>query len=144
MTDTIPKEIRSRVMQKIRGRDTKPELTVRSYLHRAGLRYRLHARDLPGCPDVLLPKYRAVVFVQGCFWHQHPSVDCPHTGVPRTNRAYWEPKLARTRDRDALRQAELRNMGWRVFVVWECEIDDKRLETLISDVRGDSAHGEAT
>lgn len=144
MADTLSKETRSRVVQKVRGRDTKPELVVRSHMHRAGLCYRLHARDLPGCPDVLLPKHWAAVFIQGCFWHQHPSVDCPHTGVPLSKRAYWEPKLARTQERDALRQAELRNMGWRVLVVWKCEIDDKGLEKLISDVRGGGAHGEAT
>lgn len=117
---------------------------MRSYLHRGGLRYRLHARDLPGCLDVLLPRYRAAAFVQGCLWHQQRGVDCPHTGGSLTTRAYWEPKLARTRDRDAFRQAEVREMGWRVLVVWEHEIDDKHLATLISDVRGGSAHGEAT
>lgn len=136
MADTVSKEVRSRVMRKIRGRDTKPELAVRSHLHRAGLRYRLHVRDLPGSPDVLLPKYRAAVFVQGCFWHQHPRGDCPHTGVPLSNKAYWEPKLARTRQRDASRQAELQKMGWNVFVAWECEIDEQRLDELVADIRG--------
>ena len=136
MADTVSKETRSRVMQNIRGRDTKPELAVRSHLHRAGLRYRLPARDFPGCPDVLLPKHRTAVFVQGCFWHQHPSRDCHHTGVPLSNKAYWGPKLARTTQRDASRQAELREIGWKVLVVWECEINETRLEKLVADIRG--------
>ena len=83
---------------------------------------------------MLLPKHGAAVFVQGCFWHQHDSAECPHTGIPLSNRAYWGPKLARTRERDAVRQAELSQMGWKVLVVWECEIGEARLEELVASI----------
>ena len=131
-------------MQSIRGRDTKPELQVRRHLHRAGLRYRLHAHELPSVPDLLLPKYRAAVFVHGCFWHQHPRVDCPHTGIPLSNKAYWEPKLAKTVHRDKSSQEKLRSMGWNVFVVWECEINRIRLGWLVTAIRQGKERQNAT
>lgn len=108
-------------MRSIRSKDTAPELTVRSALHRNGYRFRLHRTDLPGKPDIVLPKHKAAVFVHGCFWHQHPDPDCRNAQLPRTNTGYWTPKLARNvkRDRDAAER--LRTMGWRVLTVWECE-----------------------
>lgn len=106
-------------MQSIRKTDTKPEVRVRSALHRMGYRFRLHGRDLPGVPDIVLPRHRTVVLVHGCFWHQH---EC-NLGrkQPRSNQDYWLPKLRRNQERDAVTSEALRAAGWHVVVVWECE-----------------------
>jgi DNA mismatch endonuclease (patch repair protein) len=133
MPDKFGKEVRSRIMRQIRGRDTGPEMAVRSFLHRQGFRFRLHRADLPGKPDVVLPKFKAVVFVHGCFWHQHPG--CVHTGVPLSNRRYWKPKLNRTVARDQRHQETLAEAGWHVFVIWECEVTPARLRRLAGAVR---------
>lgn len=124
-------------MQRIRSRDTSPELAVRSYLHRAGLRFRIHHPSLPGTPDLVFARYRTVVFVHGCFWHQHPG--CYHSGHPASNRAYWKPKLERVVARDARHHSELEALGWRVIVIWECEISDEALQALADEVR--AGHG---
>jgi DNA mismatch endonuclease (patch repair protein) len=113
--------IRSANMRAIRARDTSPELRVRSALHRAGYRFRLHLQSLPGAPDVVLRRHRTVIFIHGCFWHQHR---CLKGRVPRTNRAYWLPKLARNKRRDARSRRALRKLGWRVIVIWECQTRD--------------------
>ena len=106
-------------MSRIRKTNTKPELFVRSLVHRLGYRYRLHRRDLPGTPDLVFPSKRKVVFVHGCFWHQH---HCPlGTKQPRANPHYWLPKLARNKERDVTTQIALAQLGWSVLVVWECE-----------------------
>lgn len=106
-------------MRRIRKTDTKPELIVRRLAHRLGYRYRLYRRDLPGTPDLVFPRLRKVIFVHGCFWHQH---DCPlGRKQPSTNRDYWVPKLARNVERDRSARARLQNDGWRVLVIWECE-----------------------
>jgi len=102
----------------------KPELAVRSMTHRLGYRFRLHRRDLPGTPDLVFPRHRAVVFVNGCFWHWHPQPDCPIAGLPKSNLSYWEPKLQRTRERDRDNARALVELGWRVLTVWECELRD--------------------
>ena len=120
-------------MSRIRGKDTKPELAVRSFLHRLGLRFSLHSKRLPGKPDLVFPKYRSVVFVHGCFWHQHEG--CTHSGVPASNRSYWGPKLERTIQRDIETQLALKEKGWHVEVIWECEIDDERLSDLAERIR---------
>lgn len=130
MADTVSKEVRSRIMQQIRHKDTKPEIIVRSYLHRRGFRYRLHRADLPGKPDLVLARYNTVLFVHGCFWHQHPDPDCPHTGIPDSNRDYWEPKLTRTIERDAEHREQLKAAGWNVERIWECQINEDALEEL--------------
>ena len=110
---------RRRIMQSIQKTDTKPEVRVRSALHRMGHRFRLHRRDLPGVPDIVLPRHRTVVLVHGCFWHQH---ECKlGRKQPRSNLDYWLPKLLRNRERDATNAAALREAGWSVVVVWECE-----------------------
>lgn len=109
-------------MSQIRSRGMKPELVVRSMVHRLGYRFRLHRSDLPGKPDLVFPRYRAVIFVNGCFWHWHPDESCPIAGLPKTNLMYWQPKLARTRIRDQEHVMSLEAKGWRVLTVWECHL----------------------
>ncbi len=120
MHDRLSREKRSWVMSRIRSRDTKPELVVRSLLHRCGFRYSLRRTDLPGKPDIVLRKYRGAVFVHGCFWHRHPG--CPQATMPKSRTEFWRDKIARNQARDRLHQEQLRTRGWRVFVLWECEI----------------------
>ena len=124
--DTLTPERRSWNMSRIRGRDTRPERLVRSLLHRMGYRFRLYRKDLPGRPDIVLPRYRTVVMVHGCYWHRHPACHLAYT--PKSNREFWEKKFARNVCRDSLQYEELRAMGWRVIVVWECET--KNLQAL--------------
>lgn len=128
MIDVVDKQTRSRMMSGIRGRDTGPEKAVRSYLHRQGLRFRLHKRGLPGRPDIVLSKYRTVVFVHGCFWHRH--LGCRYTTTPSTNPKFWQQKFTDNVERDKRVQQRLRRAGWRVLVVWGCAIDDKHLDRL--------------
>lgn len=119
MADRITKERRSWNMSRIRSRDTAPELAVRRSLHRMGFRFRLHRPDLPGRPDVVLPKHRIAIFVHGCFWHRHAAcVDCSN---PKTRRRYWAPKLLGNQKRDVRNRRLLRRAGWKPIVVWECE-----------------------
>lgn len=114
---------RSQLMSKIRKRDTKPELLVRRLVHRLGYRYRLHVGELPGSPDLVFPKLKCAIFVHGCFWHQHDHVSCRAGKVrPRVNTDYWGPKLERNVARDAEAQSALEAGGWRVLVLWECEL----------------------
>lgn len=122
MSDVFTPEERSRVMGCVKGRDTSPEIIVRSLLHRLGYRFRLHRKELPGKPDVVLPRYRTVIFVNGCFWHQHPG--CEKAARPATNTEYWNRKLDANQARDSRNQAELERLGWRVAIVWECETKD--------------------
>lgn len=119
MADIVDKATRSRMMSGIRGKNTKPELVLRKTLHRMGFRYRLHVSGLPGRPDIVLPKYKAVIFVHGCFWHRH---NCRYFKWPKTNVRFWKDKFTgnKLRDRKSLR--ELRNSGWRTLVIWECQI----------------------
>lgn len=112
----------SHIMRAIRKKDTKPELIVRRLLHAMGYRFRLHRRDLPGTPDIVLPRYRAVIQVHGCFWHQHAG--CRHANLPRSRTSYWWPKLARNVQRDARAEQALHALGWRVLILWECELRD--------------------
>lgn len=107
-------------MSRIKGRDTKPEVRLRSALHRAGLRFRVCRTDLPGRPDIVFPRQRLAIQVRGCFWHQHE--ECGGARVPGSNQGYWLPKLQRNVQRDAEKDAELRSLGWRVLVIWECEV----------------------
>ncbi|AWH44698.1 very short patch repair endonuclease [Stenotrophomonas sp. ZAC14A_NAIMI4_1] len=106
-------------MKNVRARDTKPELIVRKGLHAAGFRYRLHGRDLPGSPDLILPRYRTVIFVHGCFWHGH---DCSLFKIPETRRDFWQNKVALNRARDQRAHEALLQLGWRVVVIWECSL----------------------
>lgn len=138
MPDVVDPATRSRMMRGIRGRNTKPELVVRRYLHRAGFRYRLHVKSLPGTPDIVLVRYRAVVFVHGCFWHRHPG--CRFAYLPRTRDDFWRDKLDGNVQRDVRSSDALREKGWRVMVIWECELTDVRLNKLAMDLAtGDGA-----
>jgi DNA mismatch endonuclease (patch repair protein) len=120
------------MMSGIRGKDTQPELIVRSFLHRKGLRFRLHAK-LPGKPDLAFPKYRTAVFVHGCFWHRHEG--CQFTATPKTRPEFWEAKFAANIKRDAVAKERLEALGWRVLVVWACQIDEKELDALATTIR---------
>lgn len=121
------------MMAGIRGRDTKPEMLVRSWLHQAGLRFRVHDRSLPGSPDVVLPRWNAVVFVHGCFWHRHTG--CPRTTSPATRRAFWNAKFASNVARDERNRRALRRLGWRVRTVWECSLGPRQLDALVRWVK---------
>lgn len=122
MTDVFSRDKRSQIMGQVHGKDTKPEIVVRSIIHRMGYRFRLHDAKLPGKPDIVLPKYRKLIFVHGCFWHQHPG--CPNASRPASNTEYWNRKLDRNIQRDHQHEVALQELGWGVLVVWECELRD--------------------
>lgn len=132
--DIFDEKKRSAIMARVRSRDTRPELIVRSYLHQNGLRFRLAPAGLPGSPDIVLPVRRTVVFVHGCFWHRHEG--CSRATMPKTRRGFWAEKFDRNVARDADAAAALRRLGWHVFVVWECETrDERRLKRLVALIR---------
>ncbi|UVM40083.1 very short patch repair endonuclease [Pseudomonas sp. B21-017] len=118
--DVVDKVTRSRMMSGIRGKNTQPELKVRCFLHALGYRFRLHRKDLPGKPDIVLPKLMTCIFVHGCFWHRHPG--CQYSTWPSTRSEFWNEKFKKNIDRDAKHQAALEAMGWIVLIVWECEL----------------------
>jgi DNA mismatch endonuclease (patch repair protein) len=120
--DSISREKRADVMSRIRNRDTRPEMALRRLVHGMGYRFRLHARDLPGRPDLVLPRHRAVIFMHGCFWHRHPG--CPLARMPKSRLDFWRPKLEGNRKRDLANLEKLEGLGWRALVVWECELSD--------------------
>lgn len=138
MVDVVDRATRSRMMSGIRGKDTKPELIVRSFLHRAGLRFRLHAK-LPGKPDLVLLKYRAAVFVHGCFWHRHEG--CRYATTPANNAGFWREKFAANVARDAKAKQQLEGFGWRVLIIWSCELDERRLTKLATAIRKSTKGG---
>lgn len=121
-TDVYSPEKRSEIMGRIKGSDTKPERVVRSLVHRMGFRFRLHVSQLPGRPDIVLPRHRKIIFVHGCFWHQHPG--CPRAKLPQTRNEWWKSKLTRNYERDAEIQKNLRKQGWKVLVIWQCQLRD--------------------
>lgn len=121
-TDIFSIEKRSEVMARVRSKDTKPELIIRSLLHSLGYRFRLHQAGLPGKPDIVLPKYHSAIFVHGCFWHQHPG--CKKATLPQNNASFWREKLEGNKERDLAVIDELQHSGWKVLVLWECEIKD--------------------
>jgi DNA mismatch endonuclease, patch repair protein len=122
MTDRLSKERRSWNMSRIKGKNTKPEMVVRSFLHAQGFRYRLHERKLPGRPDIVLPKFKTVIFVHGCFWHRHEG--CRNCTTPTNRREFWLQKLTANARRDRIHDERLTGLGWRVIVIWECETKD--------------------
>lgn len=136
MADNLTKEVRSMNMSHIRSKNSKPEETVRKFLFANGFRYRKNVNSLPGCPDIVLPKYQTVIFVNGCFWHKH---DCPRFVWPASNQAYWKQKIKRNVERDSINKIKLQKLGWRVFTVWECELkknsQQERLKELIREIK---------
>lgn len=124
------------MMSGIRGTNTRPELAVRRYLHARGFRYRLHAKDLPGKPDIVLPKYRTVVLVHGCYWHRHEG--CRYATTPSTRRDFWLKKFQENVERDRRFRRKLNSLGWRVLVIWECEIDSEALDGLVNTILADN------
>ena len=126
MADVFSPEKRSEVMSRVRGRDTKPEIALRSMLHRLGYRFTVNGprnRSLPGKPDIVLPKYRCVIFMHGCFWHGHEN--CPHFRLPKSRREWWSAKIAGNRRRDLHNENALRDQGWHVITIWECALRRK-------------------
>lgn len=132
MTDTLSREDRSRVMAAVKSRNTKPEIKVRKWLHSQGYRFRLHSSKLPGKPDIILPQYKIVIFVHGCFWHGHSG--CSLARIPKTRSEWWQSKFDKNAKRDAHNKTSLENLGWRVIVVWECEIKNDTFKSIISEI----------
>ena len=136
MADNHSKEVRSINMSHIRSTNSKPEEIVRKYLFAEGFRYRKNVKDLPGCPDIVLPKYKTVIFVNGCFWHKH---DCPRFVWPSSNEQYWVPKITGNLERDLKNHQLLKEQGWKVIIVWECELKknvvDETIGKLIAELK---------
>jgi DNA mismatch endonuclease (patch repair protein) len=131
--ETAPSPERSKMMANVRSTHTKPELVVRHSLHNLGYRYRLHVKELPGRPDIVLPRYKTIFLVNGCFWHLH---HCAEGHMPSTNISYWEPKLLKNRARDLKNAQKLRRLGWSVYHIWECYLDrtdEMSLQAFLSD-----------
>jgi DNA mismatch endonuclease, patch repair protein len=131
MADIVSRSKRKEMMSSVKQRHTKPEIAVRKLLHRHGFRFRLHNKKLPGTPDIVLPKYKAVIFVHGCFWHQHEG--CRKARRPTSNVEFWNEKLDKNIERDSRKELELKNSGWKVLTIWDCEIKDEN--SLIEKVK---------
>lgn len=133
--DVFSRAKRSQIMSRVGGKNTKPEIAVRSLLHSLGYRFRLHRKDLPGKPDITLPKYKKVIFVHGCFWHGHE--DCPRSKRPSTNEEFWREKLDKNIERDKETVTALKKLGWDVLTVWACEVKDtNKLKTKLLSFLG--------
>ena len=139
MTDIVDSQTRSRMMSGIRGKNTKPELALRRSLHAFGFRYRLHVKGILGKPDIVMPKYRAVIFVHGCFWHRHAG--CRYATVPATHPEFWAAKFDANVARDAADQSALREAGWRVATVWECALLTETSTAQTRDMVAEWLHG---
>ena len=139
MTDVLTKEQRKRCMSHVRGKDTKPEVMVRQFLFAQGFRYRLYRKDLPGKPDIVLPKYRTVIFINGCFWHGHSG--CKYATIPEANHDFWLAKISGNIERDKSNHAKLFELGWKVIEIWQCELKPKfreqTLNNLLTELRND-------
>lgn len=137
--DTLTPEQRSERMSLIRGKDSKPEMMVRRLVHSLGYRYRLHRRNLPGKPDLVLPRHHTVIFVHGCFWHRHHDPACALARMPKSRLDFWEPKLEANRLRDIRNKEALEAAGWRVLVIWECEVKDPlRISDKVREFLGET------
>lgn len=130
MVDKVSKEIRSYNMSQIRSKDTKPEILVRSFLFSKGLRFRKNDKRYPGSPDIVLPKYKTIVFVHGCFWHLHEG--CKYAVMPKSNVDFWQKKLYRNRERDENNKNILEEMGWKVLIVWECQLKKDNMQQTLN------------
>ena len=130
MKDVFSKKKRSEVMSKIRKTDTKPELIVRRFLFSLGFRYRIYNKNLPGNPDIVLSKYKILVFINGCFWHAHDN--CKLNRMPKSNLHYWMPKILGNKERDIKNRKQLRKLGWKVFTVWECDLSNKKQDKTLN------------
>ena len=124
MADTISKERRSALMSRIRSKNSKVELLIRSLVHRMGYRFRLHRKGLPGKPDLVFPSRKKAIFVHGCFWHWHPDPNCKRARMPKSRQEFWRPKLEGNRRRDRENREKLDDLGWEVLEIWECEVGD--------------------
>lgn len=130
--DSLTKEQRHRCMSNIRNKDTKPEILVRRFLFSQGFRFRLHRKDFPGKPDIVLPHFHAVIFVNGCFWHGHKN--CRYSKLPETNKDFWTAKIASNIERDNQVRLELAQMGWRVIDIWQCELKPKTIDHTLKQL----------
>lgn len=126
--DKFDKNKRSEIMKSVKSKNTKPEIIVRRMLHNLGFRFRIHRKDLPGKPDIVLPRYRKVIFVHGCFWHHHEG--CKKSQLPETNREFWQEKIEKNRIRDCMNIKKLHELGWGTLVIWECEIAKSKQSSL--------------
>lgn len=133
MPEKLNKQARSKLMSRVRGKNTSPEIRVRKFLHQRGFRFRLHRKDLPGKPDIVLPKFNLCIFVHGCFWHQHPG--CKRATIPVNNSTFWLEKFSKNQSRDAIVSQELQKLGWQVLVIWECQTKSiDSLADIIKDI----------
>ena len=129
MADRMTKEQRHKCMSRIKGKDTKPELIVRRHLHAHGYRYRINVKRLPGTPDIVLRKYKTVIFINGCFWHGHEG--CKYFVLPKSNSQFWQRKIDRNKKRDIEKRIQLRRLGWHTIIIWECELKPKNRHTTL-------------
>ena len=129
MADRMTKEQRQKCMSRIKGKDTKPEMLVRRYLHSRGYRYRVNVRRLPGTPDIVLRKYKTVIFINGCFWHGHEG--CRYYVLPKSNSQFWQQKIERNKQRDMEKRIQLRLLGWHTIIIWGCELMPKNRHTTL-------------
>ena len=139
MSDVLNKEQRKRCMSHVRSKDTKPEVIVRKFLFANGFRYRLYKKDLPGRPDIVLPKYKTVIFINGCFWHGH--LGCKSATIPKTNQEFWLAKIIGNIERDKLNYNKLHSLGWKVVEIWQCELKtefrERTFNNLLAELRND-------
>jgi DNA mismatch endonuclease (patch repair protein) len=129
MGDIFSRKKRSEIMSRIRKTNTKPELSVRQFLFSQGLRYRLYNKSLPGNPDIVLTKFKTLIFVNGCFWHAHKN--CKYNKLPKSNTSYWTPKILGNVERDVRNKKELKRLGWKVLTVWECELEKTKVKRTL-------------
>lgn len=141
MSDIFSSQKRSEIMSKVSGKDTRPEVLVRKFLFSEGFRFRKNDKRFPGTPDIVLPKYKTIIFINGCFWHGHEN--CRKSRLPETRKAFWEEKITRNIARDSTNYKELKNMGWKILVIWQCDLSNKAkreftLSKLLSTLKSES------